>query len=62
MRYADGKAVDKRKRLYYPYCGYHEGFCLSRNGCPYSYPNGKGCKNYRWRHPITKVPPQSLRV
>jgi len=61
MRYNSGKPVDKRKRLYYPYCGYHEGFCLKRSPYTEEYPNGKGCKFFRANHPITKIPPQMLR-
>ena len=60
MRYDNGKPIDKRKRLYYPYCGYKPGFCLLTTLCPHVYPNGNGCKYYRHQHPIAKCPPQSL--
>lgn len=60
MRYNNGKPVDRRRRLYYPYCGYKEGFCLRGEPCPYIYPDGNGCKYFRRDHPITKSKPQSL--
>jgi len=52
--------IDKRMKLYYPYCGYKEGFCLSREGC--IEPGEFDCPLFSKRHPVTKLPPQSLMV
>lgn len=56
--------IDRRKRLYYPYCGYRTGFCLAPNmtekGCTMSLLSPSSCRYWRARHPVTKVIPQSL--
>ena len=61
MRTKDGIKIRKNKKLYYPYCGYKVGFCLAVSGCHHTETNGAGCSKYRYRHPITNCPPQSLR-
>lgn len=57
--------IDRRKRLYYPYCGAKLGFCLATDiaekGCTVDYELiSIKCRYWRYRHPITKSPPQSL--
>lgn len=53
-----------KKRLFYPYCGYHGGFCLAKNGCIYKeipiWSKVLKCPHWRARHPVTKQVPQEL--
>lgn len=51
--------VDRRRKLWFPYCGYEHGFCMSNNGCSGTFILGHvTCRHFRRNHPVRGYPPE----